>query len=134
MLKAATIVLVVWVCQAQEVKKGPIPRTSAASGKDMFKEYCAVCHGTEGKGDGPAASALMKRPADLTQLTRKNNGTFPELHVMNFITGQDVLASHGSRDMPIWGDLFRSLSPNDQEIVKLRVNNLMEYVKSLQAH
>jgi mono/diheme cytochrome c family protein len=100
----------------------------------MFKQYCAVCHGTEGKGDGPAASALKKRPADLTQLTRKNNGTFPELHVMNFIMGQDVVASHGSRDMPIWGDSFRSLSPNDQEIVRLRVNNLMEYVKSLQAH
>jgi mono/diheme cytochrome c family protein len=134
MLKVATIVLIAWAAQAQEIKKGPIQPTSAASGKEMFTTYCAVCHGTGGKGDGPAAAALKKRPADLTQLARKNNGTFPEVHVMNFITGQDVVAAHGSRDMPIWGDLFRYLSPNDQAVIKLRVSNLADYVKSLQAN
>src|SRR6516164_8934339 len=121
MLKATTIVLALCAAlAAQEVKKVPIQRTPANSGQVMFKEYCAVCHGLGGKGDGPAADALKKRPADLTQLAHKNNGTFPEAHVMNFITGQDVVAAHGSRDMPIWGDLFRSLSPNDQAVVKLR--------------
>jgi mono/diheme cytochrome c family protein len=99
----------------------------------MFTTYCAVCHGTGGKGDGPAANALKKRPADLTQLARKNNGTFPEVHVMNFITGEDIVAVHGSRDMPIWGDLFRYLSPNSRDVIKLRVANLADYVKSLQA-
>jgi mono/diheme cytochrome c family protein len=134
MFKAATIVLTLCTAMiAQEVKKVPIQSTPAASGQAMFKEYCAVCHGTGGKGDGPAADALKKRPADLTQLARKNNGTFPELHVMNFITGQDVVAAHGNRDMPVWGTLFSSLSPNDQEVVKLRVANLSNYVKSLQA-
>jgi mono/diheme cytochrome c family protein len=134
MFKAATITLALCTALvAQEVKKVPIQATSAASGQAMFKEYCAVCHGTGGKGDGPAADALKKRPADLTQLARKNNGTFPELHVMNFITGQDVVAAHGSRDMPVWGALFSSLSPNDQGVVKIRVANLSNYVKSIQA-
>ena len=136
MLKAATIVLIGCAAYvfAQEVKKVPIQPTSAASGKEMFTTYCAVCHGAGGRGDGPAASALKKKPADLTQLSRKNNGAFPDVHVMNFITGEDVVASHGSRDMPIWGDLFRSLSPNDQAVIKLRVSNLADYVKSLQAN
>src|SRR5215831_497079 len=133
MLKAATISLAICAAlAAQEIHKVPIQPTSAASGKEMFTTYCAVCHGTGGKGDGPAANALKKRPADLTQLARKNNGTFPEVHVMNFITGEDIVAAHGSRDMPIWGDLFRYLSPNSQEVSKLRVANLADYVKSLQ--
>ena len=128
MLKAATICLAICTAlAAQEIQKVPIQPTSAASGKEMFTTYCAVCHGTS------AAAALKKRPADLTQLARKNNGTFPEVHVINFITGQDVVAAHGSRDMPIWGDLFRSLSPNGQEVSKLRLANLADYVKSLQA-
>ena len=133
MLRIALALLIACAAYAQEVKKVPIQSTPAASGAAMFKEYCAVCHGTGGRGDGPAANALKKRPADLTQLARKNNGTFPEVHVMNFITGQDVVASHGSRDMPIWGNLFSSLSPNDQEVVKLRVTNIADFVKSIQA-
>jgi mono/diheme cytochrome c family protein len=135
MLKPVIIALLMGTAlSAQEIKKGTIQPTSPASGKEMFEEYCAVCHGKAGRGDGPAADALKKKPADLTQLTRKNNGNFPELHVMNFITGEEVAAAHGSRDMPVWGPLFRSLSPNDQGVVKLRVNALMEYLKTLQAH
>src|SRR5689334_1116560 len=83
------------------IKKVNARPTATLNGVDLFKEYCAVCHGNDAKGSGPAADALKKRPADLTQLTRKNGGTFPELHVMNFIKGQDVVAAHGSRDMPV---------------------------------
>jgi mono/diheme cytochrome c family protein len=137
MLKLATIVLVICAAVgAQEVQKVPLQPTSPTSGKEMFTTYCAVCHGKEGKGDGPAATALKKRPADLTQLARKNNGTFPDIHVANFITGEGVVAAHGNRDMPISGELFRSLSPGDgdRDMVKLRVANLTDYIKSLQAH
>jgi mono/diheme cytochrome c family protein len=105
---------------------------ASVKGVDLFKEYCAVCHGTDAKGGGPAADALKKRPADLTQLSRKNGGNFPDLHVVNYIKGMDTVASHGSRDMPIWGNIFSAMSPN-QDLVTLRVNNLTEYVKGLQA-
>ena len=80
--------------------------TETLNGVDLFKEYCAVCHGSGAKGDGPAVEALKKRPSDLTQLARKNGGCFPELQVMNYIKGQDVVAAHGSRDMPIWEPFF----------------------------
>ena len=135
MFKPLTIVLAICTTLgAQEIKKVPIQPTTPTSGQEMFNQYCAVCHGTGGKGDGPAADALKKKPADLTQLTRKNNGTFPELHVMNFITGEEVIAAHGNRDMPVWGPLFRSLSPNDQSVAKLRVSALADYLKTIQAH
>jgi cytochrome c553 len=101
MFKVGTIVLVVGAgLVAQEIKKVPIHPTPASSGQAMFTTYCAACHGAGGKGDGPAANALKKRPADLTQLARKNNGTLPDVRVMTFITGDEAIAAHGSRDMP----------------------------------
>lgn len=134
MFKIATLTLVaLGALAAQQIKKVPIESIQAGDGKGMFAEYCAVCHGTDGKGGGPAATALTKRPADLTQLARKNNGAFPEVHVMNYITGADVVAAHGTRDMPVWGTLFSALSPNNTGVVQLRVANLMEYIKTLQA-
>lgn len=106
--------------------------TATLNGVDLFKEYCAVCHGNDAKGDGPAADALKKRPADLTQLARKNGGTFPELHVMNFIKGQDVVAAHGSRDMPIWGSIFSQMSSNP-DLVQVRTYALLKYIEDMQA-
>jgi len=135
MLKPVTMALVLCtIVGAQQIKKTTIQHTSPSSGKEMFNEYCAVCHGTEAKGNGPAADSLKKRPADLTQLARKNNGEFPELHVMNFISGDENVAAHGSREMPVWGHLFQALSPNDRGVIKIRVANLTDYLKSIQAH
>jgi mono/diheme cytochrome c family protein len=102
------------------------------NGADLFREYCAVCHGNDAKGSGPAADALKKRPADLTQLARKNGGNFPDLHVMNFIKGQDVVAAHGTRDMPVWGTIFSQMSTN-QDLVQVRVYGLLKYIEELQA-
>src|SRR6516164_5751563 len=67
----------------------------------MLRAYCSVCHGTGGLRDKPAAPTLKKRPADLTQLTRKNNGKFPVYRIANGIQGVDVSASHSSRHMPL---------------------------------
>jgi mono/diheme cytochrome c family protein len=113
------------------IKKVNAQPTATLNGVDLFKEYCAVCHGNDAKGSGPAADALKKRPADLTQLARKNGGTFPELHVMNYIKGQDVVAAHGNRDMPIWGSIFSQMSGN-QDLVQVRVYALLKYIEQFQ--
>jgi len=113
------------------IKTVPVRDTPTIDGKTMFHEYCAVCHGDEAKGNGPAADALKKRPADLTQIARKNNGQFPEVKVMRVIQGDDVTAAHGSRAMPIWGTIFRSLGSEQTET--LRVNSLMRYIQGIQA-
>jgi mono/diheme cytochrome c family protein len=113
------------------IKKVNAQPTATLNGADLFKEYCAVCHGNDAKGSGPAADALKKRPADLTQLARKNGGTFPELHVMNYIKGQDVVAAHGNRDMPIWGSIFSQMSGN-QDLVQVRVYALLKYIEQFQ--
>ncbi len=115
---------------APAVKEVAITPTSPGSGKDNFLMYCAVCHGRDAKGNGPAARALKKAPADLTGLTARNHGTFPELRVMHYIEGSDEVAAHGSRDMPVWGELF---SLQNERSKALRLSNLVEYLKSIQA-
>ena len=95
-------------------------------------QICAACHGPEGKGNGPAAAALKKAPADLTELSSHNNGKFPDVRVSRYIEGVDTVQAHGTRDMPVWGDVFKSLN-RDPAASTMRVSNLTEYVKSLQA-
>jgi mono/diheme cytochrome c family protein len=118
--------------QKPEIKKGEIQRTNAADGKGMFTAYCATCHGVTGKGNGPAAVALKKAPADLTAISARNGGTFPENKVNRYITGMDEVAAHGSRDMPVWGTLFKSIDTNNPMTAELRVRNLTDYLKSIQ--
>jgi mono/diheme cytochrome c family protein len=115
-----------------EIKHGPIKQTSAASGQEMYKNYCAVCHAPDGKGNGPAAEALKVPPTDLTTLAEKNGGKYPALKVSAIIRGEETLAAHGSKDMPIWGKLFWSMSNGHEAEVQQRVANLNKYIESLQ--
>jgi mono/diheme cytochrome c family protein len=132
---AAVFVLAVmtWAqTESKEIKHVPIKPTSAASGVEMFKTYCAVCHGAEGKGNGPAADALKVPPTDLTALAQKNGGKYPALKVAAIIRGEEVLAAHGSKEMPIWGHLFWNMSGGHEAEVQQRVANLSKYIESLQ--
>jgi mono/diheme cytochrome c family protein len=107
--------------------------TSPASGKEMYTSYCAVCHGTDGKGGGPAASALKTPPADLTMLSKNNGGKFPAMNVTSTLGGTSDLPAHGSKEMPVWGPLFRSMSGGHEGEVQQRVANLTHYIETLQA-
>lgn len=119
--------------QAPTVKHVPITNAPSNSGNAMFESYCAVCHGKDAKGNGPAASALKTAPPDLTTLAQKSGGKFPSAHVASVIRGQVSLASHGNAEMPVWGPLFSSISQGHQGQVQQRVANLVSYIESLQA-
>jgi len=115
-----------------EIKHVPIKQTSAASGAEMYKSYCAVCHGVDGKGNGPAAEALKTPPTDLTALAARNGGKYPSLKVVAVIRGEETLSAHGTKEMPIWGNLFWSMSGGHESEVQQRVTNLNKYIESLQ--
>jgi mono/diheme cytochrome c family protein len=119
---------------AQEVtiKRAPAPYTQAASGQQMYESYCASCHGKNGQGDGPAAPALKVSPPNLTEMAEKSGGKFPDAHVAAVIRGEPDMPAHGSREMPVWGPVFRSVSRGDAGEVHLRVTNLTKYIRSLQ--
>jgi len=118
--------------QKPAVKHVPIAQTSPSSGKDMFVNYCAVCHGKDGKGNGPATPALKVPPTDLTTLAQKNGGKFDSAHVATIIRGQGGTPAHGSQDMPVWGPLFSSISQGHSSEVQQRTANLVKYIETLQ--
>jgi len=107
-------------------------------GEGEYLNSCAVCHGLEGKGDGPLAAMLTKRPADLTRLSDRNGGTFPYDRVVEIIDGRSVLQAHGTREMPIWGRQFlqtdiQQYGEKGGEIVTAeRIRELADYLKTLQ--
>ncbi len=108
----------------------------AAAGKPVYEHYCATCHGREAKGDGPAMNLLTVKPADLTQISKRNNGTFPFWKTYRVVDGREEIKGHGSRDMPIWGAEFRSAttsSPTAQTQVRGRILELVYYLQSIQA-
>jgi mono/diheme cytochrome c family protein len=98
----------------------------------MFMSYCAPCHGKEAKGNGPAASALKIRPADLTALAQKNGGKYPAMKVTAVLSGRVDLAAHGNKEMPVWGTVFWRMSGGHEAEVQQRVANLNHYIESLQ--
>jgi len=114
----------------KEIKKIPVTPTRADSGMQMYKTYCASCHGPDGKGHGPAAEALKVAPANLTALRRSNDGKFPSAKLSHILEGADVTA-HGSSEMPVWGPIFRSLE-SSTALTKLRIANVIKYLESMQ--
>ncbi len=120
--------------QTTEIKKEPAPVTSASSGSEMYKSYCASCHGKDGKGDGPAVPALKTAPPDLTTLAKRNSGKYPALKVTSILRGQEKLAAHGDQEMPVWGPVFSHLDVSvSSSVTDLRIRNLNRYLESLQA-
>ena len=109
-----------------------IPSGYVPSGKAMYHQYCAACHGTEAKGDGPAAFTLKTPPADLTTLTIRNMGIFPREYVETILRFGPGVKSHGSSDMPTWGSIFRMIDKNNERAVQQRIKNLTDFIASLQ--
>jgi mono/diheme cytochrome c family protein len=118
----------------QTGRGSPTPTLALESlaGRDSFDRYCASCHGVDGRGGGPVASALKTRPSDLTMLARRNGGTFPRESVASYVDGTERLSlTHSSGDMPVWGRVLRGLESSDARI-RVRLANLVAYVESLQ--
>ena len=132
-LIAIVLLFAVSVGSAQEknVKTVPIKFTSPDSAKEMYTQYCAACHGTDGKGNGPAASEFKQPPTNLTTLAKKNNGDYPADKVYLTLKFGTPAPAHGTLKMPIWMDLFRSLDSSDG-FSKLRMRNLVEYIQAIQ--
>jgi hypothetical protein len=75
---------------------------------------------------------MRMRPSDLTVLSKKNNGKFPEFRLRKILGGDDDLPAHGGRKMPVWGPLLTSANPNGARN-SVVIRNLIEYLISIQA-
>ena len=111
-----------------------VSRVPANSGKQMYVNYCAPCHGVDGRGNGPMAAALKSQPANLAILARNNGGKFPSLHLMSVLEFGAANPSHGTAQMPVWGPVFRSMDSAELplDFKALRISNLSGYLQTLQ--
>jgi len=122
---------------AQVDNKSETSKSAAAvliqsvKGADLFRAYCASCHGPTGVGNGPVAPALKLRPLDLTAIAERNHGKFPTDRIARVIAVDDRILPHGSREMPVWGPIFHEVE-KDQDWGEVRVHNLVEYLRSIQ--
>jgi mono/diheme cytochrome c family protein len=104
-------------------------------GADLYARHCASCHGLQGTGDGPAAAALSRPPADLTRIAARRGGRFPDAEIAHWIDGRFEVAAHGTREMPIWGRKLADPIADDttgEEVARGRIDLLVEYLKILQ--
>lgn len=104
---------------------------ASLEGPDLYRSYCASCHGLDGKGNGPVTPALKTQPSDLTTISRRNGGMFPASRVSKIIAGDELVTAHGSREMPVWGPIFHQIEL-DRDFGDVRLHNLTKYVESIQ--
>ena len=131
-----------WLCIAAIVILAPIAerRTTAQTGtadanegRQLFATYCATCHGTNGGGNGPVAPWMRHRPPDITGMALANGGVFPEERMRRIIDGREV-ESHGTREMPVWGDAFKTVPGGErsEQAVQRRIAAVVQYLASIQ--
>lgn len=128
---AMTVVMV----SAQSKVTIPVRRTQAYDGRQMYVNYCAPCHGLDGRGAGPAASALKSPPTDLSQLSKSNNGIYPAKRMIAVLEFGTDTPAHGSKEMPIWGPILQKVNHRGgggEDTQTLRINNLVKYLETLQ--
>jgi mono/diheme cytochrome c family protein len=108
------------------------PLVGSIRGDNLFRAYCASCHGEDAKGKGPMATWLKVPPPDLTRIAARNGGKFPRERVDRVISGDETLPSgHGTRQMPVWGPIFSRVT-RDQDLGRVRIDNLARYLRDIQ--
>ncbi len=120
-------------------------KTQLKLGEMEYLSNCGSCHGKDAKGDGPVAAVLTVKPTDLTMISKKINGEFPEEYIYKIIDGREIISPHGDSAMPVWGHRFTVMEyeaadaivylPQDvdtQALVFGRIISLVGYLESIQ--
>ena len=106
------------------------------SGEQLFQRLCASCHGSSAQGDGPVAASLKVAVPNLRELTKRHRGDFPTQKIERIIDGRTVVAPHGTRIMPVWGnELLRSEAGNpeaERDEADL-IRKIVEYLRGIQS-
>ena len=150
LMKLTSLPFLVTVVSATLAFQSPAPAAERRHdyGEAEYRASCGACHGIDAKGNGPMAAYLKPTPSDLTRLAKKNNGVFPFAAVVQTIDGRSEVKGHGSREMPVWGNVFSSFpnelveieggenslvfGPGTEAVVRGRILVLVEYLHRIQ--
>lgn len=121
---------------------GGVLAQEGSVGEAEYKNNCASCHGTSGKGNGPFAEFLKNGAPSLRNLSKSNGGVFPVARVYGIIDGRSGIRSHGTAEMPVWGSEYTIKSKETHgpffgeyyadDIVRVRIMSLIDHLNSLQ--
>lgn len=103
-------------------------------GRVGYTQYCAACHGMAGDGRGPVAGVLRKQPSDLRRLGDRYGTPLPADRIARYIDGREIVAAHGSREMPVWGERFAASEPEDggrTAPIDRRIAAIVAYLQTL---
>ena len=107
---------------------GSLACADEPTGAELFATHCAACHGDSAEGDGPTAAVMTIAVPNLRTLSMRNGGEFPADAVVAYIDGREERAAHGSREMPVWGDLLQAENAAGEP----RIATLVAFLKGLQ--
>jgi mono/diheme cytochrome c family protein len=111
---------------------------SSYSGAQLYRRFCAACHGLSGHGDGPVASDMSVAVPDITRIAKRRGGVFPVADMRRVIDGRAVHPAHGVRLMPVWGYQFgiaqSTATPSSTtQSTDEMINRLVAYIQSIQS-
>ena len=105
------------------------------SGQELYRKFCASCHGVSAQGDGSIAKALKTPPSDLTLIARRYGGTFPAKRIEELVDGRVKVDAHGTSAMPVWGEEFtrsEAGKPAAEKDTAAAIHKIVEYLRSVQ--
>jgi mono/diheme cytochrome c family protein len=109
-----------------------VDKVTPTNGRQMYSNYCAPCHGMDGRGHGAVAGALKTPPTDLTVLSRQNRGKYPDAHIVAVLQGGAEIQGHQTAEMPVWGPILGKMNKTTPEERLLRICNLSRYLDTIQ--
>jgi len=118
--------------QDKPAEKPHVASTTASSGATLYKRHCAVCHGNDLKGNGPAPAPFREETPDLTALAKRHEGIFPDAYVADVLKDGVKIEAHGPAEMPLWGTTFQEAEGLTGAQVTQRIADLVSYIKSKQ--
>jgi hypothetical protein len=115
----------------------PAAAVADSAGRVLYTTHCASCHGVDGRGEGPVARSLVKRPPDLTKLTKRFGMPISRSKLAEFIDGRADVIAHGPRDMPVWGKQFKQEVgpglPATEDTMRRAIDVIVDYLITIQA-
>ena len=124
----------VLVC-ALLLAEAALPQETIVRGREYYLRYCAPCHGNDGDGRGPMASALKASPPDLRYLGERYGLPLPTGTIARFIDGRQDVAAHGPRDMPVWGRRFYEVwaaKKSGEGDLQTQIRDIVQYLNAIQ--
>ena len=109
-----------------------------SNGANTFEIKCASCHGHDALGESNSSQNGEVNAPNLRKISERNNGQFPVSRIYAVIDGREIVEGHGTRVMPVWGDLFLSdtiwegCSQVEEQLVRGRIMELILYLDSIQ--